>query len=140
MVKQQALEIARNYDVTTEPDSLVLFSISFQDNDNNKRLAFEYVRSHASAVTIENTPCGKALLALDLFSPQSGLSQEEAYQIWGIASTRMVLRASGNITAFIKNAHPLSTFCQYELPTILLNPHIKTINGQDKFLLFAEPW
>lgn len=140
MVKQQALDIARNYDVSTPPDSLVLFSVSFQNNDNNKKLALDYVKQHPLTVTIEDTPCGKALEELDLFSPQSGLSKEEAYQIWGIASTRMVIKASGNVTAFIRNAHPLSTFCQYELPTILLNSKIKTVNGKDKFLLFAEPW
>ncbi len=140
MVDQKILEIARTYDVTTKPDSLVLFSVSFQNDDTNKHLALDYVKNHKNAMTIEDTPCGKALLKLDLFSPNSGLSRDEAYQVWGIASTRMVLGASGNITAFIKNAHPLSTFCQYELPTILLNHEIKTINGRDKFLLYAEPW
>lgn len=140
MVKQQALTIAETYDVTTAPDTLVLFSTSFQNDETNRQKVLEYVKSHYPAVTIEDTPCGNALKELDLFAPNSGLTQEEAYQIWGIASTRAVLKAKGNITAFIKNAHPLSTFCQYELPTILLNNDIKTINGKDKFLLFAEPW
>lgn len=140
MVTEQALIIAKTYDVTTAPDTLVLFSTSFQDDETNKQLAFDYIKKHPSSVTIADTPCGKALEQLDLFAPDSGISQEEAYMIWGIASTRMVLRAKGNITAFVKNAHPLSTFCQYELPTILLNPDIKTINGKDKYLLFAEPW
>lgn len=140
MVKQQAVFIARTYDIITQPDTLVLFSTSFQNDETNKQLAFDYVKNHASSVTIEDTPCGKALKELNLFSPSSGLSKEEAYQIWGIASVRMVLKAKGNITAFIKNAHPLSTFCQYELPTILLNGDITTINGKDKFSLFAEPW
>lgn len=140
MVKQKALTIAQTYDVSTKPDTLVLFSTSFQNNETNKIMAFDYVKNHASAMTIEDTACGRALKELNLFSADSGISQDEAYQIWGIASTRMVLHAKGNITAFIKNAHPLSTFCQYELPTILLNPNIKTINGKDKFQLFAEPW
>ena len=139
VVKQQALTIAETYDVTTAPDTLVLFSISFQNDDTNKQKALEYVKNNPTAVTIEDTPCGKALKELNLFAPDSGLSQEEAYRIWGIASTRTVLKAKGNITAFIKNAHPLSTFSQYELPTILLNSDIKTINGKDKFSIFAKP-
>lgn len=139
-LKDQALKIAQNYDVTTPKDKLVLFSVSFQNNDTNKKLAEEYVKNNSGFVTIADTPCGKALDKLPLFDPQSGISQNEAYQIWGIASTRMVLHAKGNITAFVSRAHPLSTFCQYELPTILLNPDITTINGKNKFCLFAEPW
>mgnify|MGYP006916034455 CR=1 FL=1 len=139
-LQQQALHIAQTFDVTTPKDKLVLFSISFQNNDTNKQLADNYISSHQGFVTIASTPCGKALEELQLFDKKNELTQDEAYQIWGIASTRMVLYAKGNITAFIKGAHPLSTFCQYELPTILLNQNITTVNGKDKFSLFAEPW
>ena len=138
MVEQIAYEIARNFDVTTKPDTLVLYSISFQNNDENKQQALVFIKNNPSYVTISDTPCGKALEELDLFSPQSPVSQEEAYKIWGIASRRMILQASGNITAFVKGAHPLSTFRQYELPTIMSNEKIKTINKQDKTSFFAE--
>ena len=139
-LKEKALNIAQTYDITTLESKLVLFSISFQNSDTNKKLAIEYTHKHHGFMTIADTPCGKALEELNLFDNADKISKQEAYEIWGIASTRMVLHAKGNITAFVHGAHPLSTFCQYELPTILLNPDIKTINGKDKFCLFAEPW
>ena len=139
-IKDEALRIAQTYDVTTPKDKLVLFSISFQNNDTNKKLAEEYVKKNSGFVTIADTPCGKALEKLQLFASHSGISQNEAYRIWGIASTRMILHAKGNITAFVNGAHPLSTYCQYEMPTILLNPNITPLNGKSKFCLFAEPW
>ena len=41
--------------------------------------------------------------------------------------------ASGNVTAFVDNADPRSVFRSEELPAILRNPKILTINGVDKF-------
>ena len=40
--------------------------------------------------------------------------------------------AAGEVTAFVDNADPRSVFRRMELPNILENPRLTTINGIDK--------
>ena len=101
-----ALSVAKTYDVSTKPDSLVLYSISFLPTKENKIQAFDFVKSHPGMVMLDHTPCGIKM---------------------------MDMGPSGNITAFVKDADERSVFRSMELPTILANENIKTINGVDKF-------
>ena len=61
------------------------------------------------------------------------MPQEELMKIWAIASERFIAAASGNITAFADNADPRSTFRRIELPNLLKNEKISTVNGINKF-------
>ncbi len=128
-----ALEVAKTYDVSTEPDSLVLYSISFLPSKENKIQAFEYVKSHPGAVMLDHTPCGIKMMDMGLENGRCNLNEEEIAYLWKVASKRLLQGAKGNITAFVKNADERSVFRSMELPTILANENILTINGEDKF-------
>lgn len=128
----QALNVAKTYDVTTKPDTLVLYSISYLPTKENKLQAFEYVKEHPEATVLDYTPCGGQMIDMGLENGRTDLSVEEVAYLWKVASRRMLEAASGNIMAFVKNADERSVFRSMELPTILANPNIKTINGQDK--------
>ena len=131
-----AYQIAQNSDVSSAPDSVVLYSVSYLPSKENKIQAQEYLRTHKNCLTIDNTECGKQLLALGLETDFKA-PETELMKVWAIASERFIKAASGNVTAFVKNADKRSTFRRIELPNILKNSKILTINHQDKFS-FAE--
>lgn len=133
---EEALKIAQTADVSTPPNSVVLYSISYQPTDENKRSALEYMQNHHECFMLDNTPCGQKLIAMGLKTDNHNPPQK-LIKIWAIASKRFIEAASGNITAFVENADPRSTFVSVELPLILQNQKVKCINGIDKFL-FAE--
>ena len=128
----QAKHIAETFDVTTDKDCLVLFSISFLPTKENKIKAFNHIKTHPDKKMIDHTPCGQKLEELNLFSRPDEITCEQAHDVWYIASRRLIAAASGNITAFVDDAHPDSTFRKIELPAILDNPRITTINNLDK--------
>ena len=133
----EAMSVAKNYDVSTPENALVLYSISFLPTKENKERAINFVNEHLGKVTIDNTICGKKLIEMGLINSDCGLTAEEMADIWGIASARMIQNASGEITAFVEKADPRSVFCRVELPNILKNPQISVINGEDKYI-FAK--
>lgn len=128
-----ALAVAKTYDVSTKPDSLVLYSISFLPTKENKIQAFEFVKTHPGMVMLDHTPCGIKMMDMGLENGRCDLKEDEIAYLWKVASKRLLEGASGNITAFVKDADERSVFRSMELPTILANENIKTINGQDKF-------
>lgn len=134
---QQGRDIAATADVSSPQDCVVLYSVSYQPTDINKKRAFEYIKNHPSAMMIDHTPCGKQLLALGM---ETGAENppEELTKIWRIASERFIKSATGNITAFVENADKRSTFVTVELPLILQNNQITRINGEDKFVFAAQ--
>lgn len=132
-VYEQAVNIAKTGNVDSLPDTVVLYSISFLPTTENKEKAFRYISENPSAMTIERTECGKSLLKLGLdFDILPEEDKHVAAEIWAIASKRFIQAASGNIIAFVKNADKRSVFRSTELPQILENSAIKTINGTDK--------
>ena len=133
-----AYTIAETADVSTPKDSVVLYSISYQKTPKNKQNALEYMKNNPSAKMLDNTECGRLLIELGLETGNDN-PPEELLKIWAIASKRFILSASGNITAFVDNANKRSTFISVELPLILQNEKILSINGIDKFE-FAKQW
>lgn len=129
----KAKEIAETYDVSTEPDGAIVYSVSFMPTDKNKKQAFDFIKEHPTAKMLDNTPCGKALIALGLDGKVNEVG-EEITEIWRIASSRYIKEASGNIHAFVDGADERSTFCTTELSEILKNPKITHINGVEKSL------
>ena len=134
---QQAYEIALKADVSSAADSVVLYSVSYLPTNENKINALEYVKEHKGCITIDNTLCGKLLLKLGL-GPDSKFSQEDLMKVWAIASERFIMKASGNVTAFVENADPRSIFRKIELPCLLKNERIALINGIDKFVFATK--
>ena len=133
---EQALEIAATADVSTLPNTVVVYSISYMPNSQNKEQALTYIRNHPDAKMIDHTPCGKALIDLGLDGKVNEVG-EEITRIWRLASERFIAQASGNVHAFVAGADKRSTFCSTELGEILKNPQITEINGIDK-QKFAE--
>ena len=82
---------------------------------------------------IEHTDCGAKLVEMGLMSGDCGLSSDEIADIWSIASKRFIDSASGDVIAFVKGADKRSVFRTQELPAILNNEKITTINGENKF-------
>ena len=130
-----SIEAAAADDVSTPPDSLVLYSISYLPTAENKDKAFAYLQTNPKAMMIDQTPCGKKLIALGMLDHV--LPKEQIVEIWKLASKRLIAAASGNVTAFVDKADKRSVFRQQELPGLLKNDNVKTINGIDKFT-FAQ--
>ena len=83
-------------------------------------------------MVIEHTDCGAKLVEMGLLSSDSGLTPDEIAEVWSIASKRFISEAKGSVTAFVNNADPRSLFCRMELPNILTNPKLTSINGIEK--------
>jgi len=130
---KSAFDIACNEDVSSAPDSLVLYSISYLPTKENRDRAFEFVKNHRGAMMIEHTPCGAKLVELGLDTSENPEFADIIMEIWAVASRRFILQAKGNITAFVEGADKRSTFVRIELPNILKNTDILCINGEDKF-------
>ena len=133
---EQAMRAATEEDVSTPPDSLVLYSISYQPTEENKNKAFAYLQKNPQAMMIDQTPCGRKLIALGML--EDSLPKEQITEVWRVASRRLIASAEGNITAFVDNADKRSVFRREELPGLLKNPKVKTINGMDKFVFAAR--
>ena len=134
---KEAYKIAFNADVSSKPNSVVLYSVSYLPTKENKQKAFEYLKEHKECLTLDDTECGKKLLALGL-ETNFKAPQEELMKIWAIASERFIAGASGNVIAFVKNADSRSTFRRIELPCILKNEKITSINGVDKSIFASD--
>lgn len=130
-----AVEVAGTADVSSAPDSIVLYSVSYQPSTINKDRAFDYLKANPKMTMIDNTSCGKKLIefGLDWSMLDNDADRQKAAEIWRLASRRFIEAASGNVTAFVDNADPRSVFLSEELPMILQNPKILTVNGMDKF-------
>lgn len=133
----QAFAIAQTADVSTPKDSIVLYSISYQPSDINKRKAMEYLRVNPDKKTLDDTECGKKLVALGLETGNEN-PNTEILKVWAIASARFIKAAKGNVTAFVENADKRSTFVSVELPLVLQNEQITKINGIDKFVFARQ--
>ena len=130
---QQAWQIANSADVSTPENSVVLYSISYQPSDINKRKAMAYLGENPDKKTLDDTECGKKLIALGLETGNEN-PDAELLKIWALASERFIKAVKGNVTAFVDNADKCSTFVSVELPLLLQNENVHTINGQDKFV------
>ena len=134
---KEGMHIATDFDVATEKDCAVLYSISYQKTTKNRDDAYAYVKTHKPCKTLDDTPCGKTLCEKG-YQSTNDVAREKLKQIWKIASERFIAEASGDITAFVENANPKSTFSSVEIPAILKNEKIKTINRIDKLMFLQK--
>lgn len=80
--------------------------------------------------TIEDTLVGKILSEANLWdSRSSGISPEEAATVWADASHRFAKNASGKVLTNVTGAIQDRTFRNIELPELLKNEKIDSING-----------
>lgn len=133
----KALQVSRSYDVSTPENGAVLYSVSYLPTKENRDKAFAFATAHPDKMVIEHTDCGAKLVEMGLSSNDSGLTADEVAEVWCVASQRFIKAAAGEVTAFVDNADSRSVFRRMELPNILENPRLTTINGIDK-LEFAR--
>lgn len=133
---EQGIQIAQTYDVSTKENSVVVYSISYQQSTKNRDDAINFIKNNPNKMLIEHTECGAKLVEMG-FESSNTLNCDDIKTIWAIASRRFINAAKGDIIAFVDNAHPESVFMSVELPNILNNPNISTINNMDKNI-FAQ--
>ena len=133
---EQGIKVAQTFDVSTKENSVVVYSISYQKTTQNRDNAIAFIKKNPHRMLIEHTECGAKLVEMG-FEGTNTLNCEDIKTIWAIASRRFINAAKGDIVAFVDNAHPKSVFMSVELPNILQNNNIKTINGIDKHI-FAK--
>jgi RHS repeat-associated protein len=122
--------LAKRLPVSTGVDKAVFYSgAGMQD----KALAFA---SSMAKTPIDKTIGGRVLAKLNLFDH---LSYPEARRPWEMMSQRYAEQASGNVSAFISNVTSgTGVFAKTELPALMDNPAVHTINGASKS--FFEHW
>lgn len=118
------------FPVTSSHDGAVFYS----DDANRNRVAAEAYaeccsRSGKKTTTLEATPCGQWLEGQKLYTPASGLSREEADQVWAAASVKYAGEASGSCRCFIANAPAERVFRKHELAALLNNDKVTDLNN-----------
>lgn len=130
---EEALNVAASYDISTPVSSIVLYSISYQATDKNLQDAIAYVAKTDGKLLIEDTLCGKKLIELGFDYNDNSHPLEQRIAVWKVASERFVEHAQGDVTAFVDGADKRSVFLTAELPELLNNPKVSSINGIDKY-------
>jgi hypothetical protein len=109
-------------DVSTPKNGAVFYS-----GCGNRALAEEFAIANGRA-TLEMTPGGAWLDQQQLFNTaKSGLTNEQAFQVWSRLSQRYAEGASGNAVGFVDGARTEGIFNTIEYPSLLQNPKILNI-------------
>ena len=91
------------------------------------------------AVSVEDTPCGRYLLGLDLnFAPDDPLVAMPR-SLWEVVSARFAQAARGRVEILVEGAWEDGVFRSVELAGLLANTSITSINGLDRVLLPENP-
>jgi hypothetical protein len=110
---------------------------TFYSGPGNREKALADIKTRG-AEPIDITDGGRALDAENLYSKHNPL-YAEADEYWGAASEKYAKEANGNIIAHVDGASPHRVFAKKELPILLENDKVKSINGIDrKFLQRIE--
>lgn len=119
-----------SFSVASSHDGAVFYS---DDAGKNRVAAEAYAECCQQAgkqtTTLEATPCGRWLEGEELYAPMSGLSREEADQVWAAASVKYAGEASGSCRCFIVNAPAERVFRKNELAALLANDKVTDLNN-----------
>lgn len=130
--------VAETFDVSTPKDGLVMYSISFLKNDENKRKALDFVADYDGKMLLEQTKCGETLEALGFFDDPEKFETQMRDEVWRIFLERGIAAASGNVTVFADGADMRGKFVDVCVKALLANDLITTINDFDKFDFIEE--
>lgn len=122
-----ALEIACDYDTSSPRDRSVFFS------SGQKTEATRYCQKMGDGhLTVCMTPALIAFDRLNLFR-RGDFHYTEIFEFGDVISKRFADEASGNVTAFVgAKSKATGTFRRVELPALLVNPNVLTINEEPK--------
>lgn len=135
-----ARNVAFASNATTDKDCAIFFS------GKHKTGAEFFILNNPHYQAIHTLPVGLFLETLNLFGHKD-ISREEAYDIWNIAGRRYAENASGNVMLVVNGKIDITsdlstlaqelpdygTFRSIELPRLLANDRVPTINGRDKW-------
>ena len=124
----KGLEVALYGDTSSDQDKAVFFS-----GADEKRQAADFCRKNPGYKHVCMTEALHQFDDLKLFGRGSPLTIKEIYDLGDIISERFAQEASGNVTIFIgPKCKPHGTFMRVELPAIMSNEAVLTINGNPK--------
>ncbi|HEV2319936.1 MAG TPA: DUF6531 domain-containing protein [Verrucomicrobiae bacterium] len=113
---------AQTLDVSTAKDAAVFYS-----GKGNRELAEQFAIENGGT-TLEMTPGGEWLDQQQLFNTaQSGLTTEQARQVWATLSQRFAEGASGTSFGFVNGASDRGIFNTVEYPALLNNSKIVNV-------------
>ena len=116
------------YDVSSEHDHAVFFSGALE-----KREAADFCRKNPGYRHVCMTPALAAFNEMNLFKKIPLISVRDIYDLGDIISERFAEEASGNVTIFIGGkCKPHGTFLRIELPALLANTKVTSINNRPK--------
>jgi len=99
----------------------------FHSGSGNRALAEQFAIANGRT-TLEMTPGGAWLNQRQLFTTaRSGLTAEQAVQVWSRLSTRFAEGASGNAVGFVNGARAGSIFNTVEYPALLNNRNVVNV-------------
>lgn len=130
VVRLEGVIASGTFPVASSHDGAVFYS---DDAGKNRGAAEAYAelcsRAGKKTTTLEATPCGKWLENQNLYTPASGLSRQQADQVWGKASVKYAGEASGSCRCFIVNAPRERVFRKHELAALLNNDNVTDLNN-----------
>jgi hypothetical protein len=116
------MRTVKTLDVSTATNEAVFYS-----GAGNRALAEQFAITNGRT-TLEMTPGGAWLDQQQLFNTaRSGLTNEQAGQVWSALSQRYAQGASGNAVGFTNGARAGGIFNTVEYPTLLNNPNITNV-------------
>ncbi len=129
-LEELSIKIAETVATDTSPNSLVLFSGETMVD------AETYVSAHHEYVLIHSLPAGAMLEMLNLFDKNLSLLDDARRKPWNILAKRLCEQAQGNVKAIINQPKETATFLNVEMPALLENKAVLTINRQEKLQFF----
>lgn len=130
VVRLEGVIASGTFPVASPHDGAVFYS---DDAGKNRAAAEAYTelcsRAGKKTTTLEATPCGKWLESRNLYTPASGLSRQQADQVWGKASVKYASEASGSCRCFIVKAPSERVFRNHELAALLNNDKVTDLNN-----------
>ncbi len=126
-----AMRVAKGLPADTPKDRLLITSLG-TDVPAVGPVSSTGAGGDRGLVRVEDTACGKALTEMNLYGENSALTRPLADRVWREVHRRVSEQARGDVTVLASGAHPRSDFARVELPALLANPEVSTINGGDK--------
>jgi hypothetical protein len=124
------------FDVNSPKDGAIFYSDDFQGNKSMNRLRAEnYSDGGKTKTTLEQTKGGRWLDDEKLFEHGSPIDDPDAKFLWGKASRQYAQQASGDTRCFVTGSSPRSIFRTVELPALLQNPNVTSLNGIPRQML-----
>lgn len=131
---QEDIHAANTYSVDSNGKA-----VCWSGGYGNYLRAQEYAHQN-KAVTLERTTAGRALNGVfernNLRFPKNQVESDKlSHRITTVASKRFAQNASGDVKTFVCGARPNSVFRKTELPSLLRNKKVTSINGIDRSTL-----